>query len=173
MLNVKQLDEMILRIPDYPEPGVIFQDITTLLADPSGFASTINLMAEPFAGKGITHVVGVEARGFLLASAIAFLLQAGLVPARKIGKLPRETLQAQYDLEYGSATIEMHKDTFTSESKILVIDDVLATGGTLSAVISLLNQMNVDIAGISVISEIPGLNGRKLLDGIPIHVLIS
>lgn len=173
MLNVKQLDEMILRIPDYPEPGVIFQDITTLLADPSGFASTIKLMAEPFEGKGITHVVGVEARGFLLASAIAFLLQAGLVPARKIGKLPRETLQAQYDLEYGSAAIEMHKDTFTSESKILVIDDVLATGGTLSAVISLLNQMNVDIAGISVISEIPGLNGRKLLDGIPIHVLIS
>jgi adenine phosphoribosyltransferase len=173
MLNVKQLDDLILRIPDYPEPGVIFQDITTLLADPSGFESTIKLMTKPFEGNGITHVVGVEARGFLLASAIAFLLQAGLVPARKIGKLPRETVAAQYDLEYGSAAIEMHKDTFTSKSKILIIDDVLATGGTLNAVVSLLHQMKVDIAGISVISEIVGLNGRKLLDGIPIHVLIS
>jgi adenine phosphoribosyltransferase len=173
MLTVQQLDELILRIPDYPEPGVIFQDITTLLADPMGFTSTIKLMAQPFLDSGITHVVGVEARGFLLASAIAFQLQAGLVPARKVGKLPRETVAASYNLEYGSAAVEMHKDTFTSNSKVLVVDDVLATGGTLAAVSSLLNKLNVNVVGISVISEIARLNGREALIGMPIHVLIS
>jgi adenine phosphoribosyltransferase len=172
MLTTKQLDELILRIPDHPIPGVIFQDITTLLADPEGFNSVINYMSENFMTSGITHVIGIEARGFLLASAIAYRIGAGLVPARKLGKLPRTTQAADYKLEYGIATVEIHQDAFTQNAKVLIVDDVLATGGTLGAVISILEKMAIEVVGISVISEILELQGRKKFPLIPVHAVL-
>jgi adenine phosphoribosyltransferase len=172
MLTTEQLDNLILRIPDYPAPGVIFQDITTLLADPKGFKSVINYMSENFLDQGISHVVGTEARGFLLASAIAYRIGAGLVPARKIGKLPRATEIENYQLEYGTASIEIHKDAFTHNAKVLIVDDVLATGGTLQAVIKILEKMSVEIVGISVLSEIVELKGRDKFPHIPFHTVL-
>lgn len=172
MLTTEQLDNLILRIPDYPAAGVIFQDITTLLADPEGFSSVINYMSENFLDREISHVVGIEARGFLLASAIAYRIGAGLVPARKIGKLPRATEIEDYQLEYGKASIEIHKDAFTHNARALIVDDVLATGGTLQAVVKILEKMSVEIVGISVLSEIVELKGRDKFPHIPFHTVL-
>lgn len=173
MLSVDELDKLILRIPDYPKSGVVFQDITPLLAHPEGFHSLIQNLTLPFKEVGITHVVGIEARGFLVASAMAYLLGAGLVPARKVGKLPRKTHSQTYDLEYGTSTIELHSDAISSGAKVLLVDDVLATGGTLLAVTKILEILDVKVMGIAVISEITALEGRAKLGNINIHSLIK
>lgn len=173
MLPVTELDKMILRVQDYPSPGVLFQDITPLLANSDGFQSLIHHMCLPFRKLAISHVIGIEARGFLLASAIASQLHAGLVPARKVGKLPRETISETYELEYGNAAVEIHADALPAAARVLIVDDVLATGGTLEAVVKIIRQMKVEIVGISVISEILPLKGRSKLTGIPIYPLIS
>jgi len=173
MLSIAELDQMILRIQDYPKPGVIFQDITPVLGNPAAFHALIQTMAQPFQTSQITHVVGIEARGFLVGAAIAYELGAGFVPARKAGKLPRETKAAEYNLEYGTATLEIHRQDIPANSKVLIVDDVLATGGTLAALVSLLQDQNCEIVAISVISEIAALNGRAKLPNIEIYSLIS
>ena len=172
MLTTEQLDNLIFRIPDYPATGIVFQDITTLLADPEGFKSVVDYMSDNFLDRGISHVVGIEARGFLLASAIAYRINAALVPARKIGKLPRATEVENYQLEYGTASIEIHKDAFTKNAKVLIVDDVLATGGTLQAVVKILEKLSVQIAGISVLSEIVDLKGKEKFSHIPFHTVL-
>ncbi len=163
---------MILRVPDYPKPGIVFQDITPLLGDAEGFHSLIQTMVNPYLDSKVTHVLGIEARGFLLASAMAYQLGAGLVPVRKIGKLPRPTISRTYDLEYGTAEIEMHLDALPPGSRTLIVDDVLATGGTLGALLEILAASNTQVVGISVISEIPGLDGRAKLMGLPLSIAI-
>lgn len=173
MYSAQELDKLVVRIENYPEPGVIFQDITNLLANPTAFGSLIELMAAPFLEQGITHVVGVEARGFLLAGPIAIKLKSGLVPARKVGKLPRETVKAKYELEYGVAEVEIHQDAFGSKAKVLIVDDVLATGGTIEAIIEILSKLKVDIAGVSIFSEITPLQGRAKLGDVRIASVIS
>lgn len=172
MLTPTQLDQMILRVPDYPKPGIVFQDITPLLGDAEGFHSLIQAMVNPYLDSNITHVMGIEARGFLLASAMAYQLGAGLVPVRKIGKLPRPTISRTYDLEYGTAEIEMHLDALPPGSRTLIVDDVLATGGTIGALLEILSVANTQVVGISVISEIPGLDGRARLRGLPLNIAI-
>lgn len=173
MLPVTALDRMILRIPDYPKAGVLFQDITPLLADAEGFKSLIYHLSAPFDQAQVSHVIGIEARGFLIASAIATRLGAGLIPARKVGKLPRETVAETYNLEYGTAAVEIHTDALPEKARVLIVDDVLATGGTLEAVVKIATSLKAEIVGIAVISEIVPLNGRSKLSNIPIHSVIN
>lgn len=173
MLSIQELDDLIIRVPDYPKPGIIFQDISPVLANPAAFASLVNHMVTPFRDMQITHVVGIEARGFLLASAMAHELHAGLIPARKVGKLPRPTYSAEYDLEYGKAAIEIHQDALVKSDRVLLVDDVLATGGTLAAAVSILAKQQAELIGIAVLSEITFLNGRAKLLNVPIHSIIK
>ena len=168
--NVKSL---ILDVPDFPKKGIVFKDITPLLADPEGFAETIDRMVEPFVGKGIKIVAGIESRGFLLATPIAYRLAAGVVPIRKKGKLPRKTHKASYDLEYGKDTIEAHADAFPRGTKVLLVDDVLATGGTAKAACELLETMGADVVGLSFLIELAFLNGKTKLPRKPVHSLVT
>ena len=171
MESVKQI---IRDIPDFPKKGIIFKDITPLLADASAFGKTINALKERYSGKQIDRVVGVEARGFIFASALAYALEAGTTLVRKPGKLPYETFQETYSLEYGTDTIEIHQDAFQEGERIILIDDVLATGGTLGATINLIrnNFKNVEIEEVAFLIELDFLNGREKLKGTPIHSLI-
>ena len=171
MESVKQ---MIRDIPDFPKEGIIFKDITPLLADSSAFGKTINTLKERYADKQIDKVVGVEARGFIFASALAYALEAGTTMVRKPGKLPYNTYQETYSLEYGTDTIEIHQDAFQPGESIVLIDDVLATGGTLGATLSLIrnNFINVKIVEIAFLIELDFLNGREKLKDTPIHSLI-
>jgi adenine phosphoribosyltransferase len=168
--------EQILRtrirdIPDYPKPGVVFKDITPLLGDPVAFPTVVDALARPGRDAGVDKVVGIEARGFILAAPVALALRAGFVPVRKAGKLPAATYQASYELEYGEATIEVHKDAFAPGDRVLVIDDVLATGGTIHACTSLLDQCGATVVGTAVLIELSFLSGRDRLD--PAHPLTS
>ena len=171
MESVKQI---IRDIPDFPKEGIIFKDITPLLADASAFGKTINTLQERYADKQIDKVVGVEARGFIFASALAYALEVGTTMVRKPGKLPYNTYQETYSLEYGTDTIEIHQDAFQPRESIVLIDDVLATGGTLGATLSLIrnNFQNVKIVEIAFLIELDFLNGREKLKDTPIHSLI-
>ena len=155
-------------IPDFPEPGIQFQDITPLLADPELLTQAAHALAQPFADASITHVVGVEARGFILGPLIAGQLGAGFVPVRKAGKLPHDTLTATYDLEYGSDTIELHADTLGPTDRVLIHDDVLATGGTAAATARLVAQTKAALAGYSFLIELTDLHGRNALPESPL-----
>ncbi len=168
-----KLESYIRNIPDFPKPGIQFKDITPLLADSKAFQTAIEKMAEPFTDKGITKVVGIEARGFLFAAPIAVHLNAGVVPLRKPGKLPYKTVQHTYDLEYGTDTIEIHEDAVSKGERILLVDDLLATGGTIGAACSLLEKLGGDIVGISFLIELAFLKGREKIRGYPIHSLIT
>ena len=171
MESVKQI---IRDIPDFPKEGIIFKDITPLLADASAFGKIINSLKERYADKQIDKVVGVEARGFIFASALAYALEAGTTMVRKPGKLPYKTYQETYSLEYGTDTIEIHQDAFQSGESIILIDDVLATGGTLGATLNLIrtNFKNVEIVETAFLIELDFLNGREKLKDTPIHSLI-
>ena len=171
MESVKQ---MIRDIPDFPKEGIIFKDITPLLADSSAFEKIINTLKERYADKQIDKVVGVEARGFIFASALAYALKAGTTMVRKPGKLPYKTFQETYSLEYGKVTIEIHQDAFQPGESIILIDDVLATGGTLGATLNLIrnNFQNVEIVETAFLIELDFLNGREKLKDTPIHSLI-
>ena len=171
MESVKQI---IRDIPDFPKEGIIFKDITPLLADASAFRETINTLKKRYVDKGIDKVVGVEARGFIFASALAYALGAGTTMGRKPGKLPYKTYQETYSLEYGSDTIEIHQDAFQEGERIVLIDDVLATGGTLAATLNLIrkNFKNVEIEEVAFLIELDFLNGREKLKDTPIHSLI-
>jgi adenine phosphoribosyltransferase len=157
------LNEFIRNIPDFPKPGIQFKDITPLLGDPGAFRETIARMADPFRGQKIDSLIAAEARGFIFAAPLALELGAAFVPVRKPGKLPYEKHSFSYDLEYGSDTLEMHKDAVTSGERVLVVDDLLATGGTVEACCKLLANNHVEIAGCLFCIELLGLGGRDRL----------
>ncbi len=167
------LKNYIRDIPDFPKPGIIFKDITPLLANADAFRMTVKALAEPFRQMGVTKVVGIEARGFLFAPSIAMELNAGIVPVRKPGKLPYKSVRHTYDLEYGSDAIEIHMDAVCPDDKILIVDDLLATGGTVHAACELIEKFGATIAGICFVIELGFLNGRKKIDSYPIHSLIK
>lgn len=171
--RIIDLKSLIHDVPDFPKKGVLFKDITPLLADPRAFAAVVDLMAAPFVGKGISIVAGIESRGFLLATPIAYRLKAGVVPIRKKGKLPRKTRSASYDLEYGQDSIEAHADAFMPGTRVLLVDDVLATGGTARAACSLLKALGGSISGIAFLIELSFLNGRGKLPRQNIHSLVT
>ncbi len=158
-------------IPDYPKPGILFQDITPVLRDGPLFHRVVEAMAAPFARAGITHVLGIEARGFILGGAVATSLGAGFVPARKPGKLPWESMRESYDLEYGQDALEAHSDSWTHGARVLVVDDVLATGGTARAAGQLARGLGADLAGWTFLLEIEALAGRRKLDGAEIQAV--
>lgn len=163
----------IRNIPDFPKAGILFRDITTLLNDKYAFRAAINLLSAEFKDKGIDVVVAAEARGFILAGAVAEKLNAGFVPVRKKGKLPGKTYSATYSLEYGVDTLEIHGDAFKSGARVLILDDLLATGGTVKAMIDLVKQLNGKIMGICFLIELTELNGRDKLKGYSIYSLIK
>lgn len=167
-----QLEHLIRDIPDFPQEGVVFKDITPVLAHPEAFAELVAAMAEPFADQGITKVAGIEARGFTLATPVAGKLGAGFVPLRKPGKLPYETVKEEYQLEYGTDALEIHVDGVEEGERVLLVDDVIATGGTTAAAIRLLREVGADVVGFSVFIELVFLNGASKLDGVPIHALL-
>ncbi len=171
---MEQLKAAIRTIPDFPRAGIQFKDITPLLADGTAFREAIDVLKERHEGAGIDIVVGVEARGFIFASALAYALGAGLCLVRKPGKLPHAVHRQTYDLEYGSDAVEIHTDAFQPGHKILIVDDVLATGGTIAATVKLIqNNFDVKIAEIDFLIELSFLRGRKKLPPLPIHSLIQ
>lgn len=167
------LKSRIRHVPDFPKPGILFYDVTTLLRDPEGFRLAIDSMATPFVNQGIELVVGIESRGFILGSAVADRLGAGFVPVRKLGKLPALTIRASYALEYGTDSLEMHRDSIDSGQRVLIVDDLLATGGTASATVELVKQLGGVVGGIAFLIELVALNGRARLEGEPVHVVLQ
>jgi adenine phosphoribosyltransferase len=171
---MEQLKKAIRNIPDFPKPGIQFKDITPLLADGALFRQTIDTLAERHANERIDMVVGIEARGFIFASALAYALGAGSCLVRKPGKLPHTVHRQTYELEYGTDAVEIHSDAFRPGQRILVVDDVLATGGTVAATIQLIqNHFEVEIAGVDFLMELELLHGREKLAGLPVHSLIQ
>lgn len=159
-------------IPDFPEEGVVFKDITPVLADPGALAELIGSLADPFLNQGITKVAGIEARGFTLATPVARRLDAGFIPLRKPGKLPYDTVREEYDLEYGTDALEIHTDAVGDGEKVLLVDDVIATGGTAAAAIRLLRRVGAEVTGFSVFIELVFLGGADKIDGVPIHAIL-
>ena len=153
----------ITDIVDYPKPGVVFKDITTLLKDPDGFEATIDAIAEHFKDAGVTKVVGAEARGFMIGAPVAYRLYAGFVPARKPGKLPREVRSESYDLEYGSDELQIHADAIDPEDVVLIVDDLVATGGTAEAQAKLIKQFGASLAGMGFLMELAFLDPRQAI----------
>jgi adenine phosphoribosyltransferase len=160
-----QLKSKIRHVPDFPKAGILFYDITTLLRDPHGFKLALDTMSTPFHGRGIDIVVGIESRGFILGSAVADRIGAGFVPVRKPGKLPADCVRATYDLEYGSDSLEMHRDAVQPGQRVLIVDDLLATGGTARATVDLVKQVGGLVEGVALLIELVALNGRAKLPG--------
>ncbi|MFZ0013670.1 MAG: adenine phosphoribosyltransferase [Acidimicrobiia bacterium] len=169
---MNQLEKLIRNIPDFPEPGVVFKDITPVLGDPEAFSALIDAMGSPFADQGITKVAGIEARGFTVATPVADRIGAGFVPLRKPGKLPFDTVREEYQLEYGTDALEIHTDAVSEGEKVLLVDDVIATGGTAAAAIRLLRRVGADVVAFSVFIELAFLNGATKLDGVALHALL-
>lgn len=170
------LRSYIREVPEFPKPGINFFDITTLLKVPEALKEAIKQMSDPFRDANITRVVGTEARGFILGAPVAMELAAGFVPVRKPGKLPAATHQATYELEYGTDTLCIHQDAIEAGEKVLIVDDLLATGGTLGATVELINKLGGEVVGISLLidlTELDGLPARRQLDGVKRHAIIS
>jgi adenine phosphoribosyltransferase len=170
--SLDSLRRLIRDIPNFPKSGILFRDITPLLADPSGLALSIELLANPFRGKGIDLVVGAESRGFIFGTAVACCLSAGFVLVRKPGKLPHQKISMSYDLEYGKDTLEMHADAIVKGQRVLVVDDLLATGGTMKACCDMVEQLGGHVAGAAVLIELKGLGGRERV-GKPVHAVVE
>ncbi|MEO0327360.1 MAG: adenine phosphoribosyltransferase [Pseudomonadota bacterium] len=170
-----QLEMAIRSIPDYPHEGIMFRDITTLLGDPSAFRRSVDELVHPYSGSRIKHVAGVEARGFILGGAMAHQLSCGFVPIRKVGKLPHKTVSVSYALEYGEDTIEMHADAIEKGDRVLLVDDLIATGGTAEAAVKLLTQLGADIVAACFVIDLPELGGREKLRelGVPVRALVE
>jgi adenine phosphoribosyltransferase len=162
-LNSDQLKKLIREVPDFPKPGILFYDITTLLKDKTGFARLIDLLSEHYIGKQIDLILGMEARGFIFGPALAYRLNAGFVPVRKPGKLPAAAARVEYDLEYGSNALEVHKDAIEKGQRVLIVDDLLATGGTAEATAKLAASLGGEIAGLAFVVELDFLKGRDKL----------
>ena len=167
-----QLEQYIRDVPDFPKPGIIFKDITPLLADPGALARTVEDLARPYEDVGVQAVAGVESRGFIFGSLVAMHLHVGFVPIRKPGKLPAETISQTYELEYGTDTIEIHADAIQPGQKVLMIDDLLATGGTMAAACQLVRKLQGDIVGVAFVIELAFLSGRDKLTGCDVKSLI-
>jgi len=167
-----QLQRLIREVPDFPKPGVLFYDITTLLQDPTGLKAVIDGLSRCYADKKIDKVVGIEARGFIFAPAVAYALNAGFVPVRKPGKLPAATKRIEYKLEYGTDALEIHVDAVQKGERVLIVDDVLATGGTARAAVHLVKSLDADIAGLGFVLELDFLLGREKLPEYAIHSLV-
>ena len=157
-------------VPDYPKPGVLFKDITPLLGDADAFGSVVEAMAATFGP--VDNVVGIEARGFILAAPVAYEIRAGFVPVRKQGKLPSATFAEEYELEYGTATLEVHQDAFAPGERVLIVDDVLATGGTARATASLIHQAGAEVVGVAVLMELSFLKGREAIPDLEVRSLL-
>jgi adenine phosphoribosyltransferase len=164
-MTAEELRAKIREIPDFPKPGILFYDVTTLLKDPDAYRSAIDLMIEPYRDQGVDLVVGMESRGFIFSSPIAYQLHAGLVPVRKLGKLPSETVSVESALEYGSNTLEIHKDAISRGQRVLIVDDLLATGGTVRGTIELVERLQGQIVGLGFLIELLFLKGRDRLQG--------
>ena len=174
MTAADELKPFIRDVPDFPKPGIVFKDITPLLLSPEALARSIELLAEPFRDAGVTRVAAIEARGFIFGSCVARALGAGFVPIRKPRKLPWTTHSHEYALEYGTDTLEIHRDALTSADRVLLVDDLLATGGTLGAAIELVGLLGARLVGIATVIELEFLGGRqKLSTQAPIHTLIQ
>jgi len=175
MAASRTVKDYIRTIPDFPKPGIMFRDVTTLFADPRGFRIAIDQLLHPYAGEAIDKVVGLEARGFILGGAIAHQLSLGFVPIRKKGKLPGKTIEQAYQLEYGEAVMEMHDDVIQPGEKILLVDDLLATGGTAEAGINLIERVGGQVVGCAFIIDLPELGGRAKLErlGMNVHALCT
>jgi len=167
--------DTIRSIPDYPKPGIMFRDITTLLGDARAFRMAVDQLVQPFAGKKIDKVAGIEARGFILGGAVAHQLSAGFIPVRKKGKLPHDVIGMEYALEYGTDVIEIHRDACAAGEQIVLVDDLIATGGTAIAAVNLLRQTGVDVVAAAFVIDLPDLGGAEKLRalGVPISTLVS
>jgi adenine phosphoribosyltransferase len=164
-VSVESLRAKIREIPDFPKPGILFYDITTLLKDADAFHEAIELLTEPWRDQRIDLVVGMESRGFIFSAPMANELHAGFVPVRKLGKLPAETVSVEYALEYGTNTLEVHKDAILPNQRVLIVDDLLATGGTVLGTIELVRQLKAEVVGLAFLVELLFLKGRERLDG--------
>ena len=171
----KTLLSAIRTIADYPKPGIQFRDITTLLGDARAFRRSVDELVQPFAGTKIDKIAGIEARGFILGGAVAHQLSAGFVPIRKKGKLPHDTVRIAYSLEYGVDEMEMHRDAFAPGEKVILIDDLIATGGTAEGAVQLIRQLGGEIIAACFVIDLPELGGRAKLEalGVPVHTLIA
>jgi adenine phosphoribosyltransferase len=167
------LEQLIRDVPDFPKKGIIFKDITPLIGSPEGFRGAINLLKRRYKGRGIERVVAVESRGFIFGAALAYALGAGFVPVRKPGKLPAATLREEYALEYGTDAIEIHRDAIQSGQKVLVLDDVLATGGTLAATCNLVRKLGGEIVEAATLIELTFLHGRAKLGDLPYYTIMQ
>jgi adenine phosphoribosyltransferase len=170
---VEELKKKIREIPDFPKEGILFYDVTTLLKDADGLRQAIDLMAARYAGSEIDKVVGIESRGFILAPAIATRLGAGFVPVRKPGKLPAKTLEVAYDLEYGQDRIEIHEDAIEAGERVLIVDDLMATGGTAAAAVELVRRLEANLVGAAFLVELEFLQGRSKVPGVEIFSLLK
>lgn len=171
-INCEALKSLIRGVPDFPKPGILFYDITTLLKDRVGFAKLIDALSEYYLNKQVDVVMGIEARGFIFGPALAYRLNAGFVPVRKPKKLPAETVSCTYDLEYGSDTLQIHKDSIKPGQRVLIVDDLLATGGTALASVNLAKKLGGDVMGLAFVIELDALGGRKKLNGYDVLSLI-
>jgi adenine phosphoribosyltransferase len=171
--DVDWLRGLVRDVPDHPRPGIVFKDITPLLGDPKGIAVAVDAIVEHFAGVGVDHVVGIEARGFIFAAPVAYALTAGFVPVRKPGKLPWHTRAQDFDLEYGTDRLEMHVDALPPGARVLVVDDVLATGGTAAAAVRLVEDAGATVVGLGFVIELGFLGGRAQLAGRDVASLIG
>ena len=167
------LKKHIRHVPDFPKAGILFYDITTLLRDPQGFKTTIDLLATPYEGQNIDTVVGIESRGFILGGAVAQRIGAGFVPIRKPGKLPSRALKEIYDLEYGKDALEIHADAVEKGQRVLIVDDVLATGGTAAAATQLVKKLGGELHGLAFLIELIGLNGKSKLTGEQVYSVLQ
>src|SRR5579864_6906921 len=170
---ITEMESMIRSIPDFPVPGILFRDITPLLQDKRGFKAAIDMMADAHRDQLVDHVVAIEARGYILGAPIAYRLGAGFVPVRKPGKLPFDKINVDYALEYGTNTLEMHKDALSRGDRVLIVDDLLATGGTAAATRKLLEQLGAHVVGLSFLIELTALNGRAKLPGVDVTAFIK
>jgi len=171
-VDCEPLKKLIREVPDFPKKGILFYDITTLLKDKLGFATLIDALSEHYLDKDIDLVLGMEARGFIFGPALAYRLNAGFVPVRKPGKLPAETAKVSYDLEYGSNSLEIHKDAIHKGQRVIIVDDLLATGGTAAATVSLAKSLGAEIAGVGFVVELDFLHGREKLAGYDVFSLL-
>lgn len=167
------LKKHIRHIQDFPKPGILFYDITTLLKDAKVFSEALDMLSEPFVGKGIDSVIGIESRGFILGSAVADRIGSGFIPIRKPGKLPAESIKETYELEYGQDSLEIHRDAVAPGQKVLILDDVLATGGTALAAVNLVNKLGGDLHGVAFLIELLFLGGRKKLQDQNIYSIVQ
>jgi adenine phosphoribosyltransferase len=172
-VSAEDLRAKIREVPDFPKPGILFYDITTLLKDADAFREAIQLLTEPYQDQRVDVVVGMESRGFIFSAPMAYQLHAGLVPVRKLGKLPAETVSVEYALEYGTNTLEVHKDAIAPGQRVLIVDDLLATGGTVHGTIELVQRLEGEVVGLAFLVELLFLKGRERLKGHDIHSVIQ